>query len=196
MPVFALMFKCRGKKNWNEKGMKCTVWMRCKKTRETNRTLIICNKRNIEIHANYAGSSRQIKTKNRVATKSASHFRFLLLCVRLFWPIKKNQMEWRRYRERKKGSQKETEEWNGNERKHLNVGKSQHEKRRRKKINGNENAQEWMRCIGKSATRMKCYVCQRMLFGLKRIKLRPFRARKTNDSGKTTLKPKEKKSKE
>lgn len=90
----------------------------------------------------------------------------------------------------RRGARKETEKWKW--KKALKCGQKSAWKNAKQKINGNKNAQEWMRCIGKSATRRKCYVCQRMLFGLKRIKLRPFRARNTNDSGKITLKPKEK----
>lgn len=49
------------------------------------------------------------------------------------------------------------------------------------------NEMHWEKCH----TNKMLYVCQRMLFGLKRIKLRPFRATKANDSGKTTLKSNE-----
>lgn len=99
--------------------MKCTVWMKCEKQGKQTVILIIRNIKNIEIHANYAGSSRQIKKKekrNRVGMKS--HFLFLCVSI-IIWPIEKIRMD--------KLSKRKP--MYGNKRKHLNVGKSQDEKK-------------------------------------------------------------------
>lgn len=73
----------------NEKRNRNEVYRmeKMRKTRETNRIFIIRNKRNIEIHANYAGSSRQIKKKESCRYKIGISFSSSVHFV--IWPIKK-----------------------------------------------------------------------------------------------------------